>query len=316
MARSFDQVVQFTTDAVGIERSFRFCQAIVQILLAYPSLLPPFLTLISLITSTLPLPPKPTPTTPDLATAIPILLALKNKLNLARRNFRIFRALESFGGAHKAYSSLSPPPHAQNEKPSRLALRRAKYAKRAAYLDILSKSFNGMYLLLEASIFLDVQQIPGLAVFEKETSAKIAVEAQRFWLFALACGAAAGLVRIVGVVFTTALPAVGDGAETRHEGLDEKEKDGAWDVGKEQARLKAIVTNRRLARKAWRKQVIAETHKLGRGVLANCLDILLPGSVVGWVNVDPGVVGLAMLGSTILTGRECWERCGREVGGR
>ncbi|KAI1268183.1 hypothetical protein F5Y18DRAFT_280604 [Xylariaceae sp. FL1019] len=330
MARTYDQVVKFTTDAVGIERSFRFCQAIIQILLAYPSLLLPFLTFISLLASTLSLTPPKSPSVPDLVSAVPILSALKNKINLARRNFRIFRSLESFGGAHKAYSSLSSPsPPPQNGKPSPLALKRAKYAKGVAYLDILSKSFNGMYLLLETSIFLDVQQIPGLTLFEKETSAMIAVEAQRFWLFALACGAGAGLVRIAGVVFTTALPGtaerVGDGVggeaegQTRDEGLvedDEKEKKGGeWDVRQEQARLKGIGTNRRLAREAWRKQVIAETYKLGRGVLANCLDITLPGTVVGWIPAGPGVVGWAMLGSTILTGRECWDRCGREVGG-
>ncbi|AEO64200.1 uncharacterized protein THITE_2110084 [Thermothielavioides terrestris NRRL 8126] len=43
------------------------------------------------------------------------------------------------------------------------------------------------------------------------------------------------------------------------------------------------------------------------------MDLAVPGSVVGWVPLGPAVVALLMFGSTVLTGMEVWERCGREV---
>jgi hypothetical protein len=43
------------------------------------------------------------------------------------------------------------------------------------------------------------------------------------------------------------------------------------------------------------------------------MDLGLPGSVVGWVPLSPETVGWLMLGTTVLTGMEVWERCGREL---
>jgi hypothetical protein len=39
----------------------------------------------------------------------------------------------------------------------------------------------------------------------------------------------------------------------------------------------------------------------------------VPGVVIGWIPMSPGAVGLLMLGSTYLTGKEVWERCGKEL---
>ncbi len=55
--------------------------------------------------------------------------------------------------------------------------------------------------------------------------------------------------------------------------------------------------------------------KRGKGLrlVADVLDLAVPGSVVGWVPLGQGTVAWCMLGSTVLTGWEVWERCGREV---
>ncbi|KAH6842929.1 hypothetical protein B0I37DRAFT_436895 [Chaetomium sp. MPI-CAGE-AT-0009] len=53
--------------------------------------------------------------------------------------------------------------------------------------------------------------------------------------------------------------------------------------------------------------------KVVRRLVADVMDLAVPGSVVGWVPLEPRTVGLLMLGSTVLTGMEVWERCGMDV---
>jgi len=54
-------------------------------------------------------------------------------------------------------------------------------------------------------------------------------------------------------------------------------------------------------------------YKIVRRLVADCLDLAVPGAVVGWVPASPGTVGLLMLGSTWLTSLEVWEKCALEV---
>lgn len=50
--------------------------------------------------------------------------------------------------------------------------------------------------------------------------------------------------------------------------------------------------------------------------MANALDVVLPDVIVGWVHASPGTVGLAMFTTTVLTGMDLSERCGREALGK
>ncbi|KAI1736810.1 hypothetical protein F4680DRAFT_431152 [Xylaria scruposa] len=59
-------------------------------------------------------------------------------------------------------------------------------------------------------------------------------------------------------------------------------------------------------------------HTLGRlvrGVVTNAADIVLPGVIVGWLHVSPGVVALVMCATTLSTSLDIWERCGSEISG-
>jgi hypothetical protein len=275
----------------------------------------------------------------DAAAVYAILLALKGNLALARRYFRLFRFLESFNAAQKLFSSL----------PSSSALpgRRSFLARTQAdvYLAIFSRTFNGMYLLLEASTLLDAQGIPGLSPWGKDLEKAVNVEGQRFWLFSLVCSALAGGLKIAKVLVLTPLPAPSSsssssstspsaivaGTENADVSLPsdletEKEKktgeseeaDGngneeKFDVRKEQARLRAIVQDQRSRRRAWVKEVRSQVSVLARRVLSDALDTFIPGSIVGWIPAGSGTVGLAMFVTTVLTSKDIWNRCGREV---
>lgn len=162
----------------------------------------------------------------------------------------------------------------------------------------------GLYLLLDASLIVDALKIDGLRIWTPEWEGIITVEAQRFWLFALVCGVVGGLLRMVDVWAYQPVPGTGEGFS---KGVDEKKTKGNSTVvaGKE----KGVVEKKDVLAEEVRKQL----RVLQRDVLANALDIVLPGVVVGWLHVGPGVVGLAMFTTTILTGMAVWERCGRAV---
>ncbi|KAI3324331.1 hypothetical protein HD806DRAFT_494759 [Xylariaceae sp. AK1471] len=340
MAHRFEQFVRFTTDAAGLERTFRLLQSIVQILSSYTLPFECLLFLLDFLSSS-------TGTgksaSPNPATTHAILIALRVRLALARRYFRLFRFLESFNAAQKLYVSLSlSPPTTDNQKQGQEKERGSPPPRRTqadVWLDVFGRTFNGMYLLLEAATVLDAQKIPGLALWGPELERTLTIEGQRFWLFSLVCGVFSGLVKIFKVLAYTPIPvptststssaghvgsANGSGGEKEKEDPDEKaDEDGGakeydeenWDLKKEQARLRRVVENHKLGRMAWRREVRSRISALGRRVVSDALDITLPGSVVGWVNVDTGTVGLAMFVTTVLTSIEIWERCGREVAG-
>ncbi|KAI0133832.1 AoPex11B [Xylariales sp. AK1849] len=301
-SRTYDQFIRFTTDTVGLERTFRLFQAVVQILSSYPFLFGLLIHALGLATGQ---PPSP-------ATTQVVLLDLRQRLGLARRFFRLFRFLDSFNSAHKLYLSISPsnPPNARGQSP---------WVQREAWLDILGRTFNGMYLLLETSTMVDALEIDGLRLWTPDWGRTITVEAQRFWLFSLVCGLFSGLLKMLNVLAHTPVPTTGDGfAHGKTEGNvrtenEKADQESEFDMKKEQERLRNIVRNRKKGRALWAREVRAKMRGLGRNTLANALDILLPGTVVGWVKVDPGTVGLAMFVTTLLTGMDAWERCGREV---
>ncbi|KAK8085138.1 hypothetical protein PG997_006409 [Apiospora hydei] len=320
---TFDKFVRFTTDSVGLERTLRLFQAIIQILFAYPLLQD--LALLPLLNYN---------QTPDakgiitLATTQPILSALRQRLGLVRRTFRLFRCLESFRAAQLLYTShaLTAGSSAGKKQPS--------WVQTEVWLEVLSRTFNGMYLLLEASTMAEALQIE---------AGRLEPRAQRFWLFALVCAVFSGLLRMLKVMAYTPVPEVGDvfseekekkpqsatattiasatataTAVTGDSGVTKektKETDGdeVFDMAKEQERLRRIVQKRKAGRAMWRRAVRAQISGLGRSVTASALDIVLPGAAVGWINADTGTVGIAMFVTTILTGMEVWERCEREL---
>ncbi|KAK0617267.1 peroxisomal biogenesis factor 11 [Immersiella caudata] len=156
-------------------------------------------------------------------------------------------------------------------------------------LDVGAKSFNGMYLLLETATFLDALGVEGMRVWSMEVEKVLVVEAQRFWLFALVCGIGKGVV------------VLWKGREKeKKEGEVKKDKGEKGEKGEKRSKPGDKEERRRRERE-W---------KVLRRMVADILDLAVPGAVVGWIPALPGTVGVLMLGSTWLTGLEVWERCG------
>jgi hypothetical protein len=228
------------------------------------------------------------------AETLSVLLSLRQRMNLARRFFRLFRFLESFHAAQKLYVSISPSSQTGEKGKA------TPPAQPEAWLDVFARTFNGMYLLLDAPAIVSELKIEGLQLWSPEWDRTVMIEAQRFWLFALACGALSSFLKMQRLRRAAPMQVVGG----RSVAVKEKAKanDTAGTVEKEQAAAKAEERIR-----------MKKIHGLARNVAASSLDIVLPGAIIGWIDASPGTVGLAMLITTILTGMDAWERCGREI---
>lgn len=183
-----------------------------------------------------------------------------------------------------------------------------------AWLDIFGRTFNGMYLLLETLTLGDALQLPGLPLWGAAWAPILHVEGQRFWLLALACGVLSGLLKIVKLVAYGPVPQTGEGygGGGIAAAADETKDMPEWQRQRE--KMRRVVYARREARRAWKGEIRTRGYALARRCVADLFDMPVPGSVVGWVRVEPGTVGMVMVVSTWLTGVEVWERCGREIG--
>ncbi|KAI0888356.1 peroxisomal biogenesis factor 11 [Annulohypoxylon maeteangense] len=297
MSQTFETFIKFTTDSVGLERTFRLFQSIVQILSFYSI---PFDLLLYTLSSS-------TGQIPSSSTIRIVLKSLNQRLGLARRFFRVFRSLESFNAAQKLSNRLTSPN-------TWAGANRGLLAKAVPWIDVFGKTFNGLYLLLEASTLIDALQIPNLALFSTPQEKLISTEAQRFWLFSLVCGALYHALEIPLLIAYFPPPKIDEPSKTQKD-IDERLDSEKMSEKEHEEYLARASAKRDEATKAWAKQVSGMVWKLGRVAMANALDVVLPGVAVGWIKADPGTVGVAMLVTTVLTSVDVWERCGREIRG-
>lgn len=254
---------------------------------------------------------------------------LRAQVALARRFLRMFRFLECFQTAHRLYASLysqppsppaAPPPgptRGEEKGPGPATGAQGRRRRRArppaeAWLDLSARTFNGMYLLLEALTLADAL---GLPLLGRRWSGALHVEGQRFWFLALACGAAGGAAKLATLLlYAPAPPARGEGEGAYGTGEEYWRAEAAMaDWERERERLRRIMWPRRDRARLWRANVRARWWGLARRCVADLLDLAAPGDVVGWFRFAPGTLGALQVVTTYLTGMEVWERCGREV---
>ncbi|KAK2597538.1 hypothetical protein N8I77_012317 [Diaporthe amygdali] len=342
---TLEQFIRFGTDAAAIERILRMAQSIVMVVISYPLLLDGFTQLVILGNQHVWTDPR--------ATGAVVLNDLKGHLGLARRFFRMFRFLESFYAAHQLYTSLYSQPTAPtsaaathdsqsgssvsdangSDKHSDPAAQptqtkatsqaphqhhpNCRHRRKAgppaeAWLDIFGRTFNGMYLLLESITLVDALQVPAFSLWGPHWFPVLFVEGQRFWFFGLVCGVASGLIKIVKLLAYAPVPPTGEGYGTG----EKKDESEMADWEKERERLRKIMWIRKEQRKLWKSNIKVKSKGLVRKCVADLLDTIVPGSIVGWWKVDQGTAGVILIITTYLTGWEVWERCGREVSSR
>ncbi|KAM0711555.1 hypothetical protein Q7P35_000921 [Cladosporium inversicolor] len=214
------------------------------------------------------------------------LAELSSRIGLVRRFIRFFRFLDAFSVSYSTFTSLSETAGNNGVGGASTTV----YLEKT--LDGLASTFNGMYLLLEAATVVDALGIEGLTVLGKDLAFATKIEAQRCWFLALVFGAVSCVLKLSKA--QKAKPASEKTVDAKDAGQDEKRK---------------VVEERSQSSKAKSQSV-----RLSRKLMTCLLDLPLPGTVVGWIPASPGTLGLLMLTTSVLSGVDVWQRCGREVG--
>ncbi|KAI1323895.1 hypothetical protein F5Y16DRAFT_382554 [Xylariaceae sp. FL0255] len=298
---TFEQSVRFANDLAGLERIFRFFHSIVLLRIAYPAAFRVFGPTFSV------------------GIAIPAdragLLALQQRLDLARRYIRMFRFLDFSLQAQRLLAGLqitdlvpSQSLASTNQKTDDVKFATAwRYWPRIEkWVELMGRTFLTMYLLLETTTILDYMQVDGLHVWGLQRRSAVNVEAQRLWLFTLACNVVVGLMRI-GQSLRLTTDLFGSSHEARNKSIVPAKK---VDIAASNKDKEMKVKNRsHLGHRKSSSQLVG----LVRGLLTNALDMVIPGVVVGWLNVSPGIIALIMFVTTLSTSFDIYERCGREI---
>jgi hypothetical protein len=156
-------------------------------------------------------------------------------------------------------------------------------------IDMLGRACNGMWFLLDATTFVDALRIEGLQLWGPAMQHFITVEAHRFWLLALVYGVVSGLLKL-------SISTVGAREYNFFEDASaEPANNHACDD-----KAESVVSSTGQAK---------SSQALWRSCVANAIDIIIPGYAIGWIKVEPGIVGIAMFVTSVLTSMDVWDRC-------
>ncbi|UKZ79267.1 hypothetical protein TrVFT333_007017 [Trichoderma virens FT-333] len=209
-------------------------------------------------------------------------LLLRSKINLTRRLLRFFRFLEQFKLGWDFYA--------------------AGILDFNTLLDVLGKTSMGIFGMLETVTLLDLLEIDQLEIFGAEQTASLNYQAQYFWLTALCIS----------------LPLHHQIKDAQKKSEHQDGDESSTQNGDESAPGKPNETQN----KGLGNQLETSNGATGSGgaasplimkLVADAMDVLLPASAVGLVQLDSEVIAVAMLISTVITANDVWVRCGREM---
>lgn len=201
-------------------------------------------------------------------------------INIVRRWLRTFRFLDTLQSGWRSY--MAPDKTLE------------------IWLDAHAKTCLGLFGMLETITLPDLVNVDHLVVWGRKEAEKLNVDAQRFWFLGLYLSAIASAVRLVKLLASSPVPQDGDFGAVDEKNLTDEDKSKALEKKKEQKKQRA-------------KQNSEQAMSLVLKLLADAMDLIIPASVLGWVKVDAGLVGIAMFCTSVLTGADVWRRCGRDI---
>ncbi|KAL6854647.1 peroxisomal biogenesis factor 11 [Trichoderma novae-zelandiae] len=272
--------LHFPTDArqAGLERSLRFLQALVTLIATYPTSQLAALLRLTSIDARVPPPAS--------------FLQLQSKINLTRRLLRLFRFLEQFTLGWDYYAS--------------------GVLDFDTWLDVVGKTCLGIFGMLESVTLLDLLEIDQLQIFGVEQTASLNYQAQYFWLVGLCISlfrSGSRLLRLLGN-----RKVVPDPSSSRDAGVKEgSQKESEHHNGGEISSENGVVAATRETKGGASGSGDNAVSSLAMKLVADALDLLLPATAVGLIELDPAAIATAMMISTAITANDVWVRCGKQM---
>ncbi|KAJ6785690.1 hypothetical protein PWT90_00983 [Aphanocladium album] len=291
MAGTLETFIAFGADIFAVERSMRLLQAVAMIFTSYSGL-------IALA--------QPSGGLGHHVATRLTLVALQDWFNVTRRSMRTFWFLRAFQSSYLQFTAAGGPKSLED------------------LLDATAGSLLGIFGLLETITLPDMTRITGLAVFGKDETKRLNVQAQMFWFLALLTMVLSSGVKIFRLLAERAVPAGTDfGTVEEDEEVDEKSGGGGGGGGggsKGKKGGKDVLAKKREAEKK-RKQdkeeaarkTRAQISALALKIVSDTVDMVIPANVCGWSNFHPGQVGIAMALTSLITLKGHWERCARAL---
>ncbi|KAF4122109.1 Peroxisomal biogenesis factor 11 (PEX11) [Geosmithia morbida] len=263
-----------SSDSAGLERLLRLFQSACLILTSYPPLVATLL-------------PSSWPSSSHLAVETS-LRQLQSRFNITRRWLRLFRFLEPLQAGWRLY--------------------RAENKTLEMWVDAHAKTCFGMFGLLESVTLFDLIDVDHLEIWGREMAVQINVDAQRFWFIALYLSALSSGIKLFRI-FSSSRSKQEQAAEVIEDEKDAKRDDKQG----EKLSVEEKVKEERKRRKQELAKINQMTTQHGLDLLASLLDLVIPASILGWVDVAPILVGLAMFTTSIITGAAVWKRSARQL---
>lgn len=286
------QFIVFGTDSAGLERSLRFLQALVTLIATYPTAQLAALLRLTSISANIPPPAS--------------FLELSSKTNLTRRLLRLFRFLEQFKLGWDFYAS--------------------GVLDFDTWLDVVGKTCLGIFGMLESVTLLDLLEIDQLQIFGAEQTANLNYQAQYFWLIGLCISlfrSGTRLLHLLGNRKAISSPSSSHNVGEKESSQTESEHENGGEVSLKHGVVAAPKAPEEIQEKgssAHRMEAKSGATESGGAIssllvkiLADALDLLLPATAVGLVELESAAIATAMIISTVITANDVWARCGKEM---
>ncbi|KAL2430653.1 hypothetical protein ABEF95_012293 [Exophiala dermatitidis] len=212
----------------------------------------------------------------------------KDQIGLARRYFRLFKWIDCFNAAQAEYASINNKPEIKDDKGHAQKSARTSSEDNVRQLLSVSKwSFLGIYLFMEMFTISNA-----LSITSYSWGPALQIESLKFWFYSLAVSFVLGIydLWLLSAAESESQPSTSTSTPATE---NEKATTGAPAPQNTKDASAQLSSKRR----AIYKQIVQD----------GC-DMLIPASIVGWVQLDPVTVGVAGSISALLGASDAWNR--------
>lgn len=231
---------------------------------------------------------------------------MRAKINVTRRLLRFFRFLEQFQLGWDLYSS--------------------KVLGFETLLDVVGRTCLGLYGMLESATLLDLLGVDQLEIFGAEQTENLNYQAQIFWLIALCISLFRSSMTLLRCLGKQAAPHATSNHGSKEKNSSEKSEhqkedgpltgDGIGSASGVPGANQQKGSGDQMAPKSGATESKEAVPSLLLKLTADTMDVLLPATAVGLLEIHPAVIAVAMIISTAITASNVWAKCGKEMQGR